>query len=101
MLRSGGAGGGERPTARTALSMPPAHRLHELTQKEGHPARHAQARVDERGIGSPTESRLQELDNGGSRQRLELEHTMDESVVTVVSSSASVAASRGRIATTA
>ena len=52
-----------------------AHRLHELTQEEGHPARHAQARIDEAGIGSPPESHLQELDNGGPRQRSELEHT--------------------------
>ena len=52
-----------------------AHRLDELAQEEWRPARHAQARVDEAGIGSPTESRLQELDNGDSRQRSELEHT--------------------------
>ena len=42
--------------------------------RERHPARHAQTRIDEGGIGSRAEARLQELGNADLRQRRELDH---------------------------
>jgi len=46
-----------------------AKRIHELAHEERHPARHTHTRIDQGGIGSPTDARLQELGNGGPRQR--------------------------------
>jgi hypothetical protein len=51
-----------------------AQRLRELTHQERRPARYAQAGIDDVRIRSPTEPRLQELGNGGSRQRRETDH---------------------------
>ena len=82
---AGGAGGGssDRPFAHrfARLARPPrrsdasfAQRLHELAQQERRPPRCAQAGVDEDRIRSPTERRLDELGDGGSRQRREADH---------------------------
>ena len=78
-----------------------AQRLHEHAHQERRPARCAQAGVDDDRIRSLTEPRLNEAgrrrlwsaEQDGSHQRM-------GSLVTVASSSASVPASRGRVATT-
>ncbi len=51
-----------------------AQRVHEYPHEERRPSRCAQAGIDEDRIRSPTEPRLQELGNGGSRQRRETDH---------------------------